>query len=86
MHLSQDKRIKRIYDNWKLLIKSLLIKEKISNKYEGMRSATSSSKPPKGHVHKFPAKSRRKDKVTGEMVQKCSCGLVVPVGSVEEEL
>lgn len=43
-------------------------------------------KPSKGHVHKFPVKSRRKDKVTGELVQKCSCGLVVPVASCEEEL
>ena len=43
-------------------------------------------KQTKGHVHKFPKKSQRLDKVTGEMVQKCSCGLVVPVDTCEDEL
>ena len=72
--------MKRIYDNWKHLIRSALIKRKISMKYESMPGKTART----GHIHKFVPKG--KDKVTGEKVQKCSCGLVVPVSSCEDEL
>lgn len=42
--------------------------------------------PTRGHIHRFTKKSRKLDKITGEMTQKCSCGLIVPVESCEEEL
>eukprot|EP00116_Pleurobrachia_bachei_P001376 sb/3461638/ len=90
----EEKRQKRIWDNWRMLIKGLLIKERIIARYDmGVEEGGPKGKKGKGkkkggsgHVHVFPARSQRKDKVTGQMVQKCSCGLVVPVESCEEEL
>ena len=79
----QDKRVKKIYDNWKHLIRSILIKQRISMQY-GSLPGVSGNTARTGHIHKFVP--RGKDKITGEKVQKCSCGLIVPVASCEDEL
>ena len=55
-----------MYESWKLLIRGLLIKEKLARKAD--QGLT------KGHVHKF-SKKTSKDKITGMFVvfQKGYC-------------